>query len=131
MSGKSDECERTLAFGEIALGQMRALVQPAYPRNYEVWYTYATGHNPSLSQSITVPLTRSGGTRSAADIDQIYDTYLSPARLTDRLDNVGSQIVNEIDRLMRMIDSARGSTSQYGESLAHATRDLGSTQDLD
>ncbi len=131
MSGKSDECERTLAFAEIAVGQMKALRQPAYPRNYEVWYAYATGYNPSLNQSINETLMRNGGTLTAADIDQIYDTYLSPARLTDRLDNVGSQIVDEIDRVMGMIDTARGSTSLYGESLAHATQDLGTTQDLD
>src|ERR1700752_336653 len=131
MSGKSDECERTLAFAEIAVGQMKALRQPAYPRNYEVWYAYATGYNPSLNQSINEALMRNGGTLSAADIDQIYDTYLSPARLTDRLDNVGSQIVEEIDQVMGMIDAARGSTSRYGESLAHATQDLGNTQDLD
>jgi diguanylate cyclase len=131
MSGSSDECERTLAFAEIAVGQMKALRQPAYPRNYEVWYAYATGYNPSLNQSINEALIRNGGTLSAADIDQIYDTYLSPARLTDRLDNVGSQIVDEIDRVMGMIDTARGSTSRYGESLAHATQDLGSAQDLD
>jgi diguanylate cyclase len=131
MNGKSDECERTLAFAEVAVGQMKALRQPAYPRNYEVWYAYATGYNPSLNQSINEALSRNGGTLNAADIDQIYETYLSPARLTDRLDNVGNQIVDEIDRVMGMIDAARGSTSRYGESLAHATQDLGSTHDLE
>jgi diguanylate cyclase len=129
MSGKSDECERTLAFAEIAVGQMKALRQPAYPRNYEVWYAYATGYNPSLNQSINETLSRNGGTLTAADIDQIYDTYLSPARLTDRLDNVGSQIVGEIDQVMAMIDASLGSTNQYGESLAHAKQDLGRAED--
>jgi diguanylate cyclase len=131
MSGKSDECARTLAFAEVAVGQMKALRQPAYPRNYEVWYAYATGHNPSLNQSINETLSRNGGMLSAADVDQIYDTYLSPARLTDRLDNVGSQIVEEIERVLGTIDGALGSTNQYGESLAHATQNLGSAQDRD
>src|SRR6476659_556902 len=129
MSGKSDECERTLAFAEIAVGQMKALRQPAYPRNYEVWYAYATGYNPSLNESINETLNRNGGTLSAADLDQIYETYLSPTRLSDRIDNVGNQIVAEIDQVMAMIDATVGSTSQYSKSLAHATKDLGSTQD--
>jgi diguanylate cyclase len=129
MSGRYDEYERTLAFAEIAVEQMKALRQPAYPRNYEVWYAYATGHNPSLNQSINEALSRNGGTLSATDIDQIYETYLSPTRATDRLDNVGNQIVEEIDQVMAMIDAAVGSASQYTESLAHATEDLGSTQD--
>ena len=84
--------------------------QPAYPRNYEVWYAYATGYNPSLNQTINETLTRNG-TLSTSDIDQIYETYLSPARLTDRLDNVGGQIVDEIEQVMSMIDAAVGSAT--------------------
>ena len=47
MAVPRDEHERTLAFAEIALGQIRALSQPALPRNFEIWYNYATGYNPS------------------------------------------------------------------------------------
>src|ERR1700752_4170501 len=112
MSGKSDECERPLAFAEIAVGQMKALRQPAYPRNYEVWYAYATGYNPTLNQTINETLTRNG-TLTTADIDQIYETYLSPARLTDRIDNVGGQIVDEINQVMSTIDAAVGSATHY------------------
>src|SRR5213075_505468 len=130
MSGQSDEYERSLAFSEIALGQIKALRQPAYPRNYEVWYAYATGYNPTLNQTINETITRNG-TLAPADIDQIYETYLSPARLTDRLDNVGGQIVDEIEQVMSMIDAAVGSATQYTESLAHATQDLGSAKDRD
>ena len=46
MTGQADEHERTMAFAEIALGQIKALRQPATPRNYEVWYAYATGYQP-------------------------------------------------------------------------------------
>jgi diguanylate cyclase len=128
MIGQSDEYERSLAFSEIALGQIKALRQPAYPRNYEVWYAYATGYNPTLNQSINEAVARNG-TLTATDIDQIYETYLSPARLTDRIDNVGGQIVDEINQVMAMIDAAVGSATQYTESLAHATQDLGAAKD--
>jgi diguanylate cyclase len=128
MSGHFDDYERSLAFAEIALGQIKALHQPASPRNYEVWYAYATGYNPSLNQTINETLARSG-TLTSAEIDQIYDAYLSPTRLTDRIDNVGGQIVDEIEQVMAMIDAAVGSATQYTESLAHATQDLGTTKD--
>ena len=128
MTAAIDEHERTLAFAEIALGQIKALRQPAYPRNYEVWYAYATGHNPSLNQTINETLTRAG-TLTTADVDQIYETYLSPARLTDRIDNVGGQIIDEIEQVMSMIDAAVGSATNYTESLAHATQSLGSAKD--
>jgi diguanylate cyclase len=128
MAASTDEHERTLAFAEIALGQIKALRQPAYPRNYEVWYAYATGYNPTLNQTINETLTRNG-TLTTADIDQIYETYLSPARLTDRIDNVGGQIVDEINQVMSTIDAAVGSATHYTESLAHATQSLGSAKD--
>ena len=130
MIAQSDEHERTLVFAEIALGQIKALGQPAYPRNYEVWYAYATGHHPALNEAINQTLARAG-TLSSADIDQIYETYLSPVRLTDRIDNVGGQIVDEIEQVMSMIDAAVGSATHYTESLAHATQSLGSAKDRD
>ena len=68
-----------MAFAEIALGQIKALRQPATPRNYEVWYAYATGYNPSLNQTINETLARNG-TLTEADLEQIYDTYISPSR---------------------------------------------------
>ena len=121
MTASTDEHERTLAFAEIALGQIKALRQPAYPRNYEVWYAYATGYNPSLNQTINETLTRNG-TLSTSDIDQIYETYLSPARLTDRIDNVGGQIVDEIEQVMSMIDAAVGSATQLSPRASRTRR---------
>src|SRR4051794_17637508 len=130
MNAKSDEHERTLEFAEIALGQIKALGQPAYPRNYEVWYAYATGYNPALNQTINETLAQAG-TLNGVDIDRIYDTYLSPTRLTDRMDNVSGQIVGEIEQIMSTIDNAVGSATNYTESLAHATQSLGATKDRD
>src|ERR1700745_1389946 len=99
MSDSAGEHERTLAFAEIALGQIKALRQASTPRNYEVWYTYATGYNPSLNQTINEMLARNG-TLADSDIDQIYESYISPTRITERIDRVGSQVTGEIDQVM-------------------------------
>ena len=55
-----DEHERTMAFAELALGQIRSLRQTAIPRNYEIWYVYATGYNSQLNQVINETLARNG-----------------------------------------------------------------------
>jgi diguanylate cyclase len=128
MSGQADEHERTMAFCEIALGQIKALRQPATPRNYEIWYAYATGYQPSLNQKINETLS-ANGVLSDADLDEIYATYLSPTRLTDRIDKVGSQVMGEIEQVMAMIDAAAGSASNYTESLADMTEKLGDSKD--
>ena len=60
-----DEHERTLAFAEIALGQIRALTQAASPRNFEIWYHYATGYKPALNQLINETLAKKGALSEA------------------------------------------------------------------
>jgi diguanylate cyclase len=124
MTISSDEHERTMAFAEIALGQIRALRQPASPRHFEIWYTYATGYNPSLNQMINEMLSRNGTLREA-DIGQIYETYISPSRFTDRIDRVGSKVMDEIEQVMAMIGAAAGTASSYTENLASVSKTLG------
>ncbi len=127
-AGQADEHERTTAFAEIALGQIKALREPATPRNYEIWYTYATGYQPSLNQKINETL-KATGTLSETDLDQIYATFLAPTRLSEKIDNVGSQVMEEIEQVMAMIDAAAGSASTYSESLAGMSEKLGQSKD--
>jgi diguanylate cyclase len=128
MTGHADEHERTMAFCDIALGQIKALRQAASPRNYEIWYAYATGYHPSLNQKINETLAQSG-TLSDADMERFYESYLSPSRLTERIDKVGHQVMGEIEQVMAMIDAAAGSASSYTESLADMTEKLGQSKD--
>src|SRR5580692_972382 len=128
MTGPKDDHERTMAFAEIALGQIKALRQPASPRQFEIWYSYATGYNPSLNQMINDILARQG-TLTEADINQIYESYLSPNRFSDRIDHVGAQVKGEIEQVMAMIGAAAGSAYNYTENLANASERLGHTDD--
>ena len=112
MIGLLNEHERTMAFAEVALGQIKSLRQTAVPRNYEIWYVYATGYNPALNKIINETLARAGKL-SEADLEQIYDTYLSQLRASDRIDKVGSRVVSEIDDVMTLITNrGRGSSPQ-------------------
>jgi diguanylate cyclase len=124
----ADEHERTLTFAEIALGQIRALRQSADPRHFEVWYHYATGYNPSLNQMVNEILARNG-TLSEADIDQVFESYISSNRLSKRLDEVGSHVMGEIEQVMAMIGAAAGNASSYTESLLEVAEKLGRASD--
>jgi diguanylate cyclase len=123
-----DEHERTMAFAEVALGQIRSLRQTAIPRNYEIWYVYATGYNSSLNKIINETLARSGKL-TEADLEQIYETYLSQIRTTDRIDKVGARVINEIDDVMTLITDALGMTTSFGNSLRGATEKLDAAKD--
>jgi diguanylate cyclase len=126
--GLLNEHERTMAFAEVALGQIKSLRQTAVPRNYEIWYVYATGYNPALNKIINETLARAGKL-SETDLEQIYDTYLSQLRASDRIDKVGSRVVSEIDDVMTLINEALTSTSSYGQSLDGATAQLDRASD--
>jgi diguanylate cyclase len=119
-----------MAFAELALGQIRSLRQTAVPRNYEIWYVYATGYNSALNKIINETLARNGKL-TEADLEQIYETYLSHIKTTDRIDKVGSRVIGEIDDVMKLIGDALGMSASYDASLSGATKKLSSVQNRD
>jgi diguanylate cyclase len=125
-----DEHERTMAFAELALGQIKSLRQTAIPRNYEIWYVYATGYNSQLNKIINETLARNGKL-SESDLDQIYETYLSHIKTTDRIDKVGARVIGEIDDVMRLINDALGMSASYDDSLNKATEKLTAASNRD
>jgi diguanylate cyclase len=118
-----DEHERTMAFAEVALGQIKSLRQTAVPRNYEIWYVYATGYNAPLNKVINETLARNGRL-TEADLEQIYETYLSHIKTTDRIDKVGARVIGEIDDVMKLLTDALAMSTNYGVSLDSASEKL-------
>jgi diguanylate cyclase len=118
-----DEHERTMALAEVALGQIKSLRQTAIPRNYEIWYVYATGYNAPLNKIINETLARNGRL-TEADLEQIYETYLSHLKTTDRIDKVGARVIGEIDDVMTLIEDALGMSASYDDCLSGATDKL-------
>jgi diguanylate cyclase len=125
-----DEHERTMAFAEVALGQIRSLRQTAVPRNYEIWYVYATGYNAPLNKIINETLARNGKL-SEADLEQIYETYLSHIKTSDRIDKVGARVIGEIDDVMTLISDALGMSASYDASLSGASEKLAAAKNRD
>jgi diguanylate cyclase len=125
-----DEHERTVAFAEVALGQIKSLRQTAVPRNYEIWYVYAAGFNAQLNKVINETLERNGKL-TEADLEQIYETYLSQIKTTDRIDKVGARVIGEIDDVMTLISDALGMSASYDDSLSGATQKLADANDRD
>ncbi|HET7885385.1 MAG TPA: GGDEF domain-containing protein [Bradyrhizobium sp.] len=112
-----------MAFAELALGQIRSLRQTAIPRNYEIWYVYATGYNPQLNKVVNETLARTGKL-TESDLEQIYETYLSHIKTTDRIDKVGARVIGEIDDVVLLIDEALAMSATYSDSLACVSEKL-------
>jgi diguanylate cyclase len=123
-----EEHERSLAFAEVALGQIRALGHPASPRNFEIWYHYATGYNQALNQTINETLAKNGALNEA-DLDQVYNTHIAASRMGERIDSVGVRVLDEIKQVMATIDAAAGSATSYSKSLNLASETLAQAND--
>ncbi len=125
-----DEHERSLALAERALQQIRSLQHTAVPRNYEIWYVYATGYNASLNKTINETLERNGKL-SEADLEQIYENHLSHIKASDRIDKVGARVIGEIDDVMGLIVDALGMSRTYDARLDGASEKLRTAKDRD
>jgi len=118
-----DEYRRTIAFAEIALERIKALRQAATPRNFEFWYAYATGLHPSLNQLVNEAVMRTG-TLGDLDLDRMFSNYLSPTRQSERIDEVGGRMLEEIGQIMSLFDRSVYSTGKQSESLAGVSRSI-------
>ena len=130
MGGQSDETERTIVFADIALSQIRALGHSAEPRNYEIWYHYATGYNPALNKTINETIERKGRL-DAADLDAIRERFVGANRLNQEIEQFGNKVADEIEQIMGMVGTAVGSATSYSETLADASVEIGNATDGD
>lgn len=118
-----EEFQRTIVYGEAAIGQLKRNELPAYPRHYELWYTYCAGFNHALNKAVN-DILRTRGSITLDEIHQIYGQFLSPNRLGDRIDEVGTKISKEITGVVDAMESSLASTSLYCNSLNGATNEL-------
>lgn len=114
-----DDFKRTIVYGENAVGHLRKNEIPAYPRNYELWYTYAAGFNHALNKSIN-EIIRSRGKITLSELDKVYDQYIAPTQIGERIDEVGGRLSQEISGVAGLIETQMASTSIYSSSLGEA-----------
>lgn len=114
---------RTIGYGEAAIGHLKAHETPAYPRNYEIWYTYSAGYNQALNKALNA-LLRATTRISADDIDRIYEEFLAPHRFGDRVERIGGKLSTELRDVVTSIEEARADTQEYSEKLVDASGEL-------
>jgi len=123
-----DDFKRTIVYGENAVGHLRKNEIPAYPRNYELWYTYAAGFNHALNKSIN-DIIRQRGKITLTEVNRIYDQFIAPTRIGERIDEVGGRLSEEIKGVAGMLATQMESTSSYSSSLGEARTALAGAKD--
>lgn len=125
---QEEDHKRTIVYGDAALNYIRKNTLPAYPRFYELWYTYAAGFNHSLNRAVN-EVAGSGKPISTEQLQQIYNSFLSPTKLGDRIDEVGEKISDEIHSMVDLLTRNADSVAEYGASLAGAQSELEQLKD--
>ncbi len=123
-----EEFQRTIGYGEAAIGQLRRNEIAAYPRNYELWYTYCAGFNHSLNKAVN-DILRARGRITPDEVYAVYSQFLAPSRLGDRIEEVGGRIASEIDQVVGVMERTINANAQYCESLSGASSQLAATTD--
>lgn len=119
-----------MSYAEKTVGHLKANQVPASPRNYELWYTYVSGFNRTLNRAVNEAITRYGLVPESV-LQEIYERFLSPTRITDRVQAVGEDLLKEFERVIGGIDEARGTASSYTKTLQGAAKSLVSATDRD
>jgi diguanylate cyclase len=125
-----DDFKRTIVYGDNAVGHLRKNEIPAYPRNYELWYIYSAGFNHALNKMIN-DIIRQRGKITVAEVDRVYDQFVAPTRVGERIDEVGDRLSREISEVSGLIQTSMSTASTYGSSLGEARQALAGSPDRD
>ncbi|WP_306257224.1 GGDEF domain-containing protein [Pararhizobium sp. IMCC21322] len=122
-----EDFRRTLVHGEAALKQIKRCEVPAFPRHYELWYTYSAGFDQKLNTAINEIL-RTRGKVTLEETTYLYDTFLSPFRLGDKLDQFGSNFSDQIETMLGSIGQSMEVNDDYSTTLSELSSELGAAK---
>ncbi|MGL4241131.1 MAG: GGDEF domain-containing protein [Beijerinckiaceae bacterium] len=116
MSQNRGDYERTISIGEKAFAHIRGHRTAAYPRAYELWYTYVTGHHPALMRAIN-DLLRKFGRVTQAELDEIYDRFINTNRFTAEAERATVRLLSQMDTVGDALESAKTEINDYRGTL--------------
>lgn len=120
----SAEKGRAKRFAEAAFRSMAAYDVSPTPQNYALWYAYASGAIPELRESIDaliakkIPFT-------AEVTTELYQRHFDSVGHFNLLQETGGKLHYVVDQVRKLLESAAGQTSDFGQTLDDFTAALG------
>ncbi len=122
--------EKAIRAASEAFAKMQELDIPPLPVNYAVWYTHATGENPTLSKAISKM--KFGDPKTAAMLTlQLYEKHLSPEAEGQLVRDTGAKMEFELTEVLSAITTAMGNAEDFETALQSNLSDLAADQGLD
>ncbi len=93
---------------------------PPHPQNFEIWFNYASGHNPDLKKSMD-DLISSGDGFNGEHTDELYAQFFSIMAEGIQVSEAANILDDQLQRLMSALNDADGNTQNFGTALAEFT----------
>ena len=116
-------------FGAAVIEELRGAGLTASPRAFEFWFAYKSGRNPALNAAVDA-LRLEHGELAASDVDRLYETHLSPWRMSQGAERVAEQLGEELHALGTTLDCAISATRAQRETMIAETSELSITSAL-
>ncbi|MGD0144150.1 MAG: GGDEF domain-containing protein, partial [Rhizomicrobium sp.] len=119
-----NQYERAQALARTALGLMAERQVSPTPENYQLFFAYASGDNPTASR-VMGDLIAGRRSFSPTVLDDLRDRFFGTARLEAAVENIGTEITGTVDAVLKKLASAEQDTVAYGRTLSAASGELG------
>jgi diguanylate cyclase len=93
---------------------MRDGIAPT-PRNYAIYYEYASGKNPALNAALDSIIAQ--GKISQQLCDELFYKFIVPETEGENLKEVDKAIEGELKKVLGLIEASAKETGQFGETL--------------
>lgn len=123
------EYERAVELSRNALGFLQKSKTAPVPKNYELFYTYASGTNKSLNEAVRNMLSDKNEI-SREDAALFYETFIGTSRFDTKVEEIGAGMSSEIKEVLKSLTSATDCTSSFRQSLDLVNDQLGRITDL-
>jgi diguanylate cyclase len=97
------------------------------PRNYTVWYTFAAGTMPALSQAVDVLIAKQTTFNDEVNAD-LYKRYFGGTEDYVDVIETGGRLQAVIDKVSRYLDDHNGEIGQFGHTLDDISSAIGHSQ---
>lgn len=123
-----EDIARTYGIAEHAIAKIKTNKLAAFPPNYEIWFAYAAGFNPSLNKRINEIL-RAGEHVTQEQLETIREEFFGAGSFEERVDAVGGKLSGKVSEIMHLMNEAAGKTSGYSDELRGASVGLSDAVD--
>ena len=119
--------ERTQALARMAMGLMSERSVPPSPENFQLFYAYAAGENPSVSHVMGTMIERRDAFTPQL-LDALRERFFGPNKLETVVGDVGAEFSETIKSVLDRIAAVERDTEDYGRKLSAASGELGADQ---